>query len=144
MIGAKTGDNRVRRLLEELELKYEITTEGNFTVEFTVGEDRSQAVHIDSDTRYVDRLEIRQVWSIGLRSDAPLHADVANALLVYNASVELGAWQLIRNPDDDGCSAIFVIHLAADTTATTLTSVMHAVGLAADEIEEKLTGEDNY
>ncbi len=144
MIGEKTGDQRVRRLLDELGLKYDIDGSGDFAVPFTVGEDRSQTIYIDSDTRYVDRLEVRHVWSIGLRSEAPLPADVANALLVYNANVNLGAWQLIREEDDEACIAIFLIPIAADTSAKALLSVMHAVGTAADVIEEKLTDEDKY
>ena len=148
MIGAKTGDNRVRKLLDQLELKYEIDNEGDLSVVFGVGEDRSQVVHIDSHTRYVDRLEIRGVWSMGLRSEAPLHADIANALLVYNASVDLGAWQLVRDSDSgvdgEGCFAAFMVFVAADITAQSLLSVMHAVGSAADEIEEKIAGEDRF
>jgi hypothetical protein len=144
MIEAKTGDNRVRRLLDEMQLKYKIDGNGNFVVPFTVGEDRSQIVYIDSESRSVEGLEVCHVWSLGLRSDAALNADLANALLVYNASVDLGAWQLVRHNQDAGCTAIFVVPIAADTTTKALRSVMHAVGRAADDVEEKLSNEDTF
>ena len=143
MIGAKTGDDRVRRLLEELKLPYDIDKDGDFRIVFNIDDTRSQVVAVESETRQVDNLEIRGVWSIGLKSEAPLHADVANALLVHNGSVELGAWQLIRK-EDDSCTAIFLCPIAANTTAASLRSVMHAVALAADHIEEQLTGEDDF
>jgi hypothetical protein len=150
MIGARTGDYRVQRLLDELNLNYEITINGNFNVPFHIDHERSQAVYIESGTQHVDQIEVRQVWSIGLRSEAPLHADIANALLVYNANVNLGAWQLLRDSEGDrsatgdGCLAIFMIPIAAETTAKALRAVMHSVARAADDIEEKLSGNDEY
>ena len=127
-----------------MELKYEIDGSGNFVVPFMVDEDRSQIVYIDSESRYVDDLEVRHVWSLGLRSDAALNADVANALLVYNANVHLGAWQLVRHNKSGECTAIFVVPIAADTTTKALRSVMNAVGLAADDVEGKLSDQDTF
>ena len=144
MIGARTGDDRVRRLLDEMHLNYKIDGNGNFVVPFMVGEARSQIVYIDSESRYVDGLEVRHVWSLGLRSDAALNADLANALLVYNANVHLGAWQLVRHNKSGECTAIFVVPIAADTTTKALRSVMNAVGLAADDVEGKLSNEDTF
>lgn len=143
MIGAKTGDDRVRRLLDELQLRYQIDEEGDFFVTFNIDDVRSQTVTVESQTREMGNLEVRGIWSMGFESASPLDADTATALLIHNGDLNLGAWQLITN-QDNSCMALFLCSIAAVTTAASLRSVMHAVALAADEIEEKLTGKDIF
>ena len=143
MLGEKQPDYRVKRLLDQLGLAYQLDG-GDYIVEFQIEGGRSQNVVISSETEEVEGLEIRRVWTMGLRSDSPLHADVANALLVYNANCPIGAWQLVRHKDGKGCSALFVVPVSTNTTATSLRSVMHAVARAGDELEEKFTGEDAF
>jgi hypothetical protein len=144
MIGAKTGDGRIRALLDELGAPYELNSSGNYEVTCEFKDKRSQKVFIVSDTTYVDQLEIRDVSTIGFVSDAPLHADIANALLIYNTEVAFGAWRLSRHDDDDGCTAVFTIHIAAATTAKSLETAIWQAARAGDTVEERFTSEDTF
>jgi len=141
MIETKPPDERVRRLLDELQFQYEFDESGGFEVQFQIGEDRSHSVYIDSFTSELDSVEIREVWAMGGKWDSALSKETANYLLIYNANVDIGAWRLTRL-DDDSCIASFVAPIAAETSARTLLTVMRAVARAGDEVEDTLTGED--
>ena len=145
MIGQPTPDARVERLLEQLEFKYEISDDGTYSVVFAIDDERSQEVNINSQTEFLDKLEIRDVWSIAFVTEAPLHADIANALLIQNADLKMGAWELSRRSgDSDGVIASFRISIAATTSSNALQSAMHMAAKIADEVEQKFTGEDRF
>jgi len=59
MIGAKQGDSRVQALLEELELKYDIDSDGDFRVGFQLENGRSQLGFIRSETTQFGKFDIR-------------------------------------------------------------------------------------
>lgn len=142
VIGAKKGDDRVKRLLDQLELKYAVDPDGDFRVSFALPTDRSQTVFIRSVTSRLDNLEIREVFSVAHESHGPLAADVANALLVYNAHAKLGAWSLLRGKDNH-CFAAFTARIAADTDPGTMMTTMRAVLETADDVEMKISGGDD-
>lgn len=139
----KTPDPRVAHLLEELKLEYFLDHDADYRITFNIDETRSQMVTVESETREIGNLEVRGVWSIGLKSEVPLDAETATALLVHNGDSNLGAWQLITKPDDS-CTAIFLCPVAIDAPAEDFRSVLHAVAVAADEMEAKLTGKDIF
>ena len=144
MIGSKTGDDRVRVLLTELGLEFNLTGNGDFIVNIEFEDGRGQGVIISSATSSVDRIELREVSTVGFETDAPPDAEIGNALLIHNAEVTLGAWLLHRHDDDDGCTAIFRCPVAAATTAQSLYTVIAEVARAGDFIEERFTGQDEY
>ncbi len=144
MIGLKKGDERVRKLLDLLNLKFAVDSDGDFRVSFSLPEDRSQTVFIRSNTAWLGNLEIREIFSIAYESSGLLPGELANALLLVNAHTKLGAWSLIRGADDQ-CFAAFNARIAADTDAEALMTTLQAVLETADNVEMKLNGgEDRF
>ena len=144
MIDENKGDHRVRVLLTELGLDFNLTDIGDFSVNVEFDDGRGQGVIIASPTYYVDRLEVREVLTVGFEFEAPLSADIGNALLIHNASVNLGAWMVNPHDDDIGGTAIFRCPVGAVTTAQSLYTVIIEVAKAGDFVEEKFTGKDEF
>ena len=143
MIGAKQGDNRVQALLEELELKYDIDSDGDFRVGFELENGRAQLAFIRSETTQFGNFDIREIFSVAKISEGPLDAELANALLIYNAHVKLGSWRVIRQ-EDDQCIVAFAVQIAANTDATSLYTALRLVIDTADNVEHKLDEEDKF
>ncbi len=147
MIGIKTqhhdGDPRVAKALDELEINYTIDEDGDFKFGFELKDGRSQLGFIKSKTQEFAGIEMREVISAGLRSFGPLDARTANFLLEFNSTIKVGAWSVIRNAEDDHL-AIFSATIAADLEGELLLGVIYAVLSTADEIEERLSGRDDF
>lgn len=93
MVGAHiTIDYRVKRLLDWLELKYQIDDDCDFRLSFSTGDGRFQDVFICSSTNELHNIEIRDIYSAGYESDGVLPEKVANRLLERNWKLKLGAW----------------------------------------------------
>ncbi|MFA6545516.1 MAG: hypothetical protein WCS99_13945 [Limisphaerales bacterium] len=143
MIGANTGDPRVQRLLDQLELKYQIGGEGDFKVIFNIGDGRSQLGFISSKAYTLSTLEIREIYSFGYECDGPLPASVANILLRLNGHVKLGAWRVMRLASGRHLAA-FAAQIAANTDAHTLRTTLVSVLKTADDLEKELSGDDIF
>jgi len=158
MLGASDdnqGDDRVRYLLEQLELSYQMDDNGDFVIAFGIKEDseeeetepRSQIAIISSDTHFIGEFEVRHIYSIGYEAMGELPQNVANALLIMNDNVKLGAWKAIHvnKEGQDGIVAAFQAQVAADTDSQSLFTALMAVCATADDVENKLTGgEDRF
>jgi hypothetical protein len=142
MLGAKSGDKRVQVLLDELELKYEIDSDGDFKVIFELFEGRSQAAFIRSETAQLGKFEIREIFSVAHISEGPLDAELANTLLIQNAIVKIGSWRV--STCDDSCIVAFAAQIAANTDSRSLLTALHAVLQTADDLESKLDEEDRF
>jgi len=143
MIGAKEGDSRVQALLRDLELKYDIDTDGDFRVGFDLEDGRSQLAFIRSETTQFGKFDIREVFAVAHISEGPLERDLANALLIYNAHVKLGSWRVERQSDDK-CVVAFAVQIAANTDAESLYTALRLVIDTADNVERKLDEEDKF
>ena len=143
MIGSKQGDNRIQTLLEELELKYDIDNDGDFRVAFELEDGRAQLAFIRSETTQFGNFDIREIFSVAYISDGPVDAQLANALLIYNAHVKLGSWRVERQPDDQ-CVVAFAVQIAANTDARSLFTALRLVIDTADNVERKLDEEDKF
>jgi hypothetical protein len=143
MIGASAGDKRVQELLDRLEYKYSVDSDGDFRVLFDMGEERSQLAIISSKTYELGSLEIREVWSVGYECDGPLPEAVANYLLRQNNQVKLGAWRVMRYESGRHLAA-FAVQIAANTDAHTLRTTITAVLKTADDTERELSGGDTF
>ena len=143
MIGAKQGDNRVQALLEELDLKYDIDGDGDFRVAFELENGRTQLAFIRSETTQFGKFDIREIFSVAYISEGPLDAQLANALLIYNAHIKLGSWRVERQ-QDDSCIVAFAVQIAANTDAKSLYTALRLVIDTADDIEGKLDEEDKF
>jgi len=138
----KAGDPRVSGLLDEAGLKASIDDEGDFRLHNEVADGRSQLVWILSKTSELRELEIREIWAIAFKSPTPFSADVANQLLEQNCQTKIGAWQMRKMGDD--FVAVFSAQIAADTDVDSLTTVIDAVALTADNMEQELSEGDEW
>lgn len=143
MIGEKRHpDARVEKLLIELGLKYTIDDDGDFRLGFQLEHDRSQLVWINSNTSTYRGMEVREVWAPAYRSPVEFPADVSFRLLRQNRKMKLGAWEAAKMGDD--YFAVFSVKISAEPDAETLLSVIKFVVEAADEMEQELTGKDEF
>lgn len=135
------GDIRVRRILESEGVRYQVDNDGDFKVIFDLGNGRSQAAFINSNTENFANASIREVWSIGLMGEGQLSAEVANQLLARNRTYKLGSWETIQQ--NGKVLAIFKVCVAADATAKELMAVLSVVLKTADEVEREYLRTDN-
>lgn len=143
MIGSTQGDSRIKVLLDELDVRYEVDSDGDFAVSFQLKDDRTQTAFIRSQTSTLGKFEIREIFSIAQISDRPLDANLANALLVYNAHVKIGSWRLLRL-EGERCVVAFAAQIDANTDSKSLLTALHAVLHTADEVESKLDSRDRF
>ena len=147
-VGAKpTGDVRVKSLLTDLSLKFEVDADGDFRLLNETTEGRTQLVWVLSQTTKLGEgepgaIEIREVWSIAYRSKTPFSAKIANRLLEQNAKVKLGSFQVRKMGEE--YVAVFSAQIAADTDKRTLLLAILAVQSTADQLELELTEKDDY
>jgi len=139
----KDGDPRVGKALELLGIQFDIDGDGDFRFVFSLEKDRSQAGCIRSATYEFANAELREIYSVGLKSFGPFDARTANFLLELNSKVKIGAWSTVRDSDDNHL-AIFRAGVAADLSGELLAHVISAVLTTADEIEERLSGRDDF
>jgi hypothetical protein len=137
----KTPDPRVAAALQEASLGYRLD-DGDFRLEYDVGDSRSQLVWVASGTTKLDQLEIRDVWSVASHGTGALPAELAAHLLRENARMILGAWQV--NQGQDEYLVVFSAPVIAGADAATLREVIEVVTLSADRIEKELTGRDEF
>jgi hypothetical protein len=137
----KTPDPRLEAVLEETKLEYGLDN-GDFVLEFQVGEARSQRVWVASDTARVGNLEVRDVWSVASRGQGSVPAELATFLLKENARMILGAWQV--NQGQDEYLVVFLAPVSAEADPATLRGVIEVVMFSTDRIEKELTGRDEF
>lgn len=121
----RRGDLRVRQLLQELDLNYNVDgSTGNFFVPFE-NDTGQTVVVINSETQNAVELETRAVWKVVCVFEEAPERDQANALLLHNAQIPFGKWQLY--PVEDGVLAlIFVMEVPAEVTSNQLQRVIAA------------------
>ncbi len=135
-------DRRVEEVLERTGWKYEIDSDGDFRLHFRFSNGRTQVVIVRSETEDVDGLKVREIWSPGIRVTGGLDQRTAIELLRENARLSIGAWNL-SNVSKDGCVAIFVVQIGAETDRETLMTAVRVAGLIADRKEKATTERDD-
>jgi len=136
-----SGDPRVAAALKAAGLEYSLDA-GDFRLEYDVDEKRSQRVWVASETARIDRLEIRDVWSVAARGQGDVPADVARMLLKENVRMILGAWQV--NQSQDEYLVVYSAQVDAAADAATLQEVIEVVMFSADRIEKQLGDKDAF
>jgi len=131
-------DPRVEEILDDLDIKYDIDEDGDYRVIFELGDDRSQLAVIRSATSEYQDLEIREILSVAYRSDRDtIPMDVATTLLEDTYDKKLGCW------GKQGKTIVFIVRIDADADAKTLESSLMLALSAADDMEERLTGDED-
>ena len=137
----KAPDARVEANLKAAGLAYTLDG-GDFRLNYDLPDGRSQLVWVASGTATLDRLEIRDVWSVAYRAKGALSYEMSLRLLMENARMILGAWQVNQGADE--YLVVFSAPVSATADAATLQEVIEVVTLSADRIEKELTGKDEF
>ena len=136
-----SGDPRVTAALKAAGLAHSLD-EGDFRLEYDVDQQRSQRVWVASETARIDRLEIRDVWSVAARGKGEVPAELARKLLAENVRMILGAWQV--NQSQDEYLVVYTAQVDAAADAATLQEVIEVVMFSADRIEKQLSDTDAF
>jgi hypothetical protein len=136
-----SGDPRVAAALKAAGLTYALD-DGDFRLDYDVGEARSQRVWVASETAQVDQLEIRDVWSVAARGKGEVPADLARMLLKENVRMILGAWQVNQSADE--YLVVYTAQIDAAANAATLQQAIEVVMFSADRIEKQLSDQDAF
>jgi hypothetical protein len=142
--GVKAADPRVRTALEQLKVPFTIDDDGDFVVQLKVGEtDRSQVGYISSKTQKLENLEWRELFSFGQKVDGKIEPKTAQKLLMSNAQMILGAWELVQEKGKTGY-VVFSVKIPADASPEAMLEAIDATLSSADEGEKELTGKDVF
>ena len=134
--GAPEPDKKVRKLLDSRKVRYDVDDDGDFKVTYEMANGRTQLAFVRSTTFAYGKLAIREILSIGYRSDGDVFpADVANRMLDHNNGAKLGAWA------KQGKLAIFTTKIPADASADELVDAIEVTVSLADELEKEFTGD---
>jgi len=136
-----TLDPRVETSLKAAGLPF-TADGGDFRLNYTLPDGRTQLVWIASGTAKIADAEFRDVWSIASRGKGALPAELADHLLKENVRMVLGAWQVSQGEDE--YLVVFSYAIPADTAAGLLQEVIEAVTISADRMEKELTGRDEF
>jgi hypothetical protein len=136
-----SGDPRVESALKAAGLAYTLD-EGDYRLEYDVDEQRSQRVWVAAKTARIDRLDMRDVWSVAARGRGEVPADLARLLLKENVRMILGAWQV--NQSEDEYLVVYSAQVDAAADAATLQEVIEVVMFSADRIEKQLSEKDTF
>lgn len=134
-------DARVEAALDAAGLTF-TADGGDFRMQYTLPDGRTQLVWIASKTTRIADTEFRDVWSVASRGKGALPAELANHLLTENVRMVLGAWQV--NQGEGEYLVVFSYAIAADATPGLLQEVLEAVTISADRMEKELTGQDEF
>jgi hypothetical protein len=135
------SDQRVKTVLDRLDLSYTIDAGGDYRMLNSLGNGRSQVVFVNSETCTYGNMEIREIWSVGCIQAEPFATSVMRALLVENRQKKLGAWEIANVGGKE--ALVFTIRIAADADDTSVRYAILAAQENADEKERVLTGGDD-
>ena len=136
---AATPDPAVAKALDALGYPYEVDEDGDYKMVFDVEEGRTQLVFVRSAVEDYGSHRIREVWSPGYNAPtAEFSAEVANRLLEDAQNAKLGGWVKQQK------LAMFVVKIDADAAGPALADAIEAATHTADEMEQELTGQDEY
>ena len=137
-------DARVKTLLDETDLKYEIDKDGDFKLLFEYDDGRSHIVFVNSGTESYQGMEIREVWAVGYvppEDGDKVESKICENLIRANATSKIGAWQVQKMGDKE--VAVFRAMIPAASDQQTLTDTLKLVGISADEKESELLKSDD-
>lgn len=138
---SSSGDPRVESALQAAGLPYSLD-EGDYRLDYQVDEQRSQRVWVAAKTARIDRLEMRDVWSVAARGQGEVPADLARLLLGENVRMILGAWQVNQSAQE--YLVVYSAQVDAAADSATLREVIEVVMFSADRIEKQLSDKDAF
>ncbi len=139
---AGNPDPRVEKALKKLGLKYEVDKDGDFKLIFSMEDERTQVVFINSTTETLGKMEIREIWSPTAKFSSAPSSALSQALLERNSTFKIGSYQYKKT--SGGYYLIFSVHLSANASAEELGSIVGAVAQTADATEKEIMQNDDY
>ena len=138
-------DSRVTTTLDELDIPYQyLPSSQQFEIHYPLVCDRSQYVYIDSQAHWVMGVELRRIFSTALVSDDLFEPRTANLLLRENFEMIHGGWSVLYDPDKKEHFAIFSMTAFASLPANHLSTIIECVAKTADDMENRLSGLDEF
>jgi hypothetical protein len=142
-VNVRAADARVRNALEQLKIPFIIDDDGDFTAELKVDKGRTQNVLIYSTTQKLEHLEMREIASAAYRVEGNIDAKIAQRLLVSNAQLKVGAWQL--DPGKGSVRyAVLSVKIPANASPQEMEDAISIVMYGADKLEQELNGKDSF
>jgi hypothetical protein len=139
------ADPRVSSALDELDIPYQFhPATGRFEILCQLENGRSQTVFIYSRTDDFMGFELREISSAAMVSGGPFDSRTTNLLMRVNAELVHGKWCIHIGEDPKKQFAVFTMTAVAFITAEPLWSIIECVAEVADEIEERLSGLDEF
>lgn len=136
-------DPRVKAMLEKAELKYKTDTDGDFILSMGLPDDRSQSVLVRSQTHRIGGHERREILSVVHQGDMP-EPKVMAYCLRQNYLVHFGSWRLQVDEENQRAVLLFGLDLDANASPEDLKFMISIVAKTADDLEQKLSNEDNF
>ena len=139
-----TPDPRIVSALDDLDYPYEVNpTTAEFHVRYNFDDERAQMVSIASSTDEFMGIELRNISSASLVSEGIFDARTANFLLRENSGMKFGNWR-IEVGSENKHYAVFCMTVSAALPHRALAEIMDIVARIADEMENRLSGLDEF
>ncbi len=136
----KASDPRVAAMLKNMNIAYQVTSNGNYEIEYDLASGRTQYVYIMSETQKYRGMEVREIWSnAGVMEEDP-DFDLLYALMEESGSNKIGAWALEKN--DEGILLYYSIKLPLSHSADDLRQSISFAAEVADSWESDLFEDD--
>lgn len=135
-------DNRLKEQLQEAELNYTIDSDGDFKLHFTLSSNRTQVIWVRSATINYQSLEIREMFSPVWKGDTPPSEKLMTVFLIDNSMKKMGYWQMVSMKDS--FMIFFCIKTDAEISPDILEDLCWFLAGAADDMEEKISEEDDF
>jgi len=141
--GDLSYDGQVKQQLRSLGLPYQIDNDGDFLIFRLLPDGRKQNVWVSSVREKDKGIVYREVFAIAKEYEGLAPLEVSNSLLIQNYSRKaLGAWSLLQI--DNLSILLYVVRIPVSKDENWLYSAITEAAVSADEMEERLSGNDEY
>ena len=130
------ADQRIKKALDELDVKYVIDDDGDYAITIYEAEGRSQLVYVVSETDSIEGFEIRDIFSYAVRDKAPTREMASDLMRTSNKSL-IGAFEMTS-----GGNILYIAKIPANLPPKQLHGIIRAVAAYADDAEKEILGSD--
>ncbi len=130
------ADQRIKKALDELDVKYVIDDDGDYAITIYEAEGRSQLVYVVSETDSIEGFEIRDIFSYAVRDKAPTLEMTSDLMRTSNKSL-IGAFEMTS-----GGNILYIAKIPANLPPKQLHKIIRTVAAYADDAEKEILGSD--
>ena len=139
--GETKESGTIERLLKSADLKYTVDKDGDYWLTFNCGDGRDQVIWIFARTEKLDECEFVRLASLAY------HGTVTKQMVLELQSdvYTVGSWHIQKDENDEGKYFIgFRASIPKAISSVDFRSCCWAIVRAADALEKKWTGADNF